>query len=228
MSYCSDCKISISANTAKCPLCQKELQGSGHGDETGDYPGFEPVKQRKKLLVKAISILALTLITLAVAYNILTWDGDIWCVVFSACVLYTWGLGLLTFNRRVHTGWKLTAHALAIPLLLVVINVFASNIETVSRVSWAVSYTMPAIFIGFIITINYIIFRWRQKRCDYLLYQLALCVIGFVPLILVLSGVAQPVFPSIAAAGCSFLTIIWLVLYQKKVIGSEFVKKFHI
>ena len=226
MAYCSDCKISVSGEAARCPLCQKELKDEH--SVGAEYPGFEPIKQRRKLLVKAISLSALTLMTVSVAYNLLTWHGDIWCVVFSACVLYVWGLGLLTFNKRVHLGWKLTAHALAIPLLLVVINVFASSVETVSRVSWAVSYTMPAIFIGFIITINFIIFKWRQKRRDYLLYQLALCVIGFVPLILVLSGVAQPVFPSIAAAGCSFLTIIWLVLYQKKMIGSEIVRKFHI
>ncbi len=228
MPYCSDCKISISSNPVKCPLCQKELPHSICRDEAAEYPGFEPVKQRSQMLMKAVSLLALTLIAASVLLNIITWDGDVWCVVFSACVLYAWGPGLFTFNRRVHLGWKLTAHAVAIPLLLIVINVFASNAETVSRVSWAVSYTMPAIFIGFIITINFIIIRWYQKRRDCLLYQLALCVIGFIPLILVLSGVAQPVFPSIAAAGCSFATIIWLILYQKKMIRSEFVRKFHI
>ncbi len=227
MSYCSDCKVSISADTAKCPLCQKELAGPVC-QVAVDYPAFEPVKQRKKMLIKAASYLAMTIITAAVAVNIMTWHEDAWSVVFCACVLYVWGLGMLTFNKRIHPGWKLTAHAIAIPLLLVVINVFASSAATISRVSWAVSYTMPAIFICFIIAINYIIIRWRQKRRDYLLYQLSLCVIGFIPFILVISGVAQPVFPSIAAAGCSFITLVWLILYQKKVIGSEFAKKFHI
>lgn len=228
MSYCPDCKISVTTHPVRCPLCQKALTQSGCSDDAGAYPAFEPMKQRRKMFFKAVSILALTLITASVAYNLMTWHGDVWCVVFSTCVLYAWGPGLLTFNRRVHLGWKLTAHAVAIPLLLVVINVFASSEAMVNRVSWAVSYTMPAIFIGFIITINYIIIRWRQKRRDYLLYQLALCVIGFIPLVLVLSGVAQPVFPSIAAAGCSFLTLIWLILYQKKMIRSELARKFHI
>ncbi len=228
MSYCPDCKINTAADLVRCPLCQNELQDCACSLETGAYPGFEPVKLRRRMLMKAVSLLAVTLIAASVFLNIITWRDDVWCVVFSACVLYAWGPGLLTFNKRVHPGWKLTAHAVAIPLLLVVINVFSSSAVTISRVSWAVSYTMPAIFIGFIITINFIIIRWKQKRRDYLLYQLSLCVIGFIPLILVLSGVAQPVFPSIAAAGCSFATIIWLILYQKKMIRSEFARKFHI
>ncbi len=228
MSYCPDCKISTASDLVRCPLCQSELPDCACSLETSAYPGFEPVKLRRRMLMKAVSLLALTLIAASVFLNIITWREDVWCVVFSACVLYAWGPGLLTFNKRVHLGWKLTAHAVAIPLLLVVINVFSSSAVTVSRVSWAVSYTMPAIFIGFIITINFIIIRWKQKRRDYLLYQLSLCVIGFIPLILVLSGVAQPVFPSIAAAGCSFATIIWLILYQKKMIRSEFARKFHI
>lgn len=173
-------------------------------------------------------MVACILIILSVAGNILMWKGEVWCVVFSACVLYAWGLGLQTFSKRIHLGWKLTANAIAIPLLLVVINVFASSAETIAKVSWAVSYTMPAIFLGFIIVINFIIIKWRQRRRDYMLYQLSLCVICFVPLILVLSGVAQPIYPSMIAAGCALMTIIWLIVFAQKVIGSELVRKFHL
>lgn len=228
MQYCTDCKISISSKTDRCPLCHKELPYAEQEGAAEAYPGFEPLKAKNRKLAKTISTIACSLIAFSVLANMLTWNGSVWCVPFTACVLYAWGGGLLTFSKRIHLGWKLTAHAIAIPLLLVIFNTFAYNTETIHEITWAVSYGMPFIYICFIITIDSIVVLWRQKLRDYLLYQLTLCMIGFIPLILVLSGVTQPMWPSIIAAGCSYATIIGLILYAKKIIKSEFVKKFHI
>ncbi len=225
MRHCAYCKVGISSNTEICPLCRRKLEGGG--DAPADYPSFEPAAKGLKT-AKAVSLTACFAIAVCVAVNLLTWHGELWCAVVSACILYAWWPGLLSFSKRVHLGWKLTAHAIAIPLLLVAINMFASSAAVVSRVSWAVSYTMPAIFIGFITLIGYLAVRWKHKRRDYLLYLLSLCLCGFIPLTLVLCGVAQPAFMSIAAAAYSFLTIILLVVYAKKLIGSEIARKFHI
>jgi hypothetical protein len=227
MQYCGDCKIRISSKTDRCPLCHNTLPHTNQGG-TADYPAFEPIKTGNRKLVKRISIIVCALIVLSVLANWLTWNGSLWCVLSSACVLYAWGAGLLTFSKRIHLGWKLTAHAIALPLLLIVFNTFAYNTETIHEITWAISYGMPMIFICFIIAINIIMIRWRQKLRDYLLYQLTLCVVGFVPIILVLSGITQPMWPSIIAAVGSYCTIAGLVIYAKKIIKSEFVKKFHI
>jgi len=225
--YCPECKINISSRTERCPLCRRELPPCVQ-DAAEDYPGFEPINKRNKQLARIATLAAAALIGLSALCNLLLWNRELWCAVFSACVLYAWGLGLVTFNRRIHLGWKLLAHALALPLLLIIANIFASRTAMISRVSWAISYAMPAIFGGFIITINIIMLKWQQKRRDYLLYQLSLCVIAFVPLILVLCGIAQPVYPSIVAAAFSLLTIGWLLIFAKKIVSTEFVRKFHI
>lgn len=188
-----------------------------------------PLKQKKGIAVKVVSWVALALILSSVLINWITWGGKLWCVTFSAYVLYVWLLGLLTFKRGVHPGLKLMTHAIALTLLLVVTNMFAYSKEIVSRVSWAVSFAMPFILIGFMIAIDVLILlRRTQNRRDYLLYQISLSVIGFIPIILVLSGVAQPVYPSIIAASCSFLTILGMVIFARKIVFSEFGRKFHI
>lgn len=228
MKYCAECKIHISPGAAYCPLCRSELPVSEEPGEAEEYPGIEPVKAGDKRRGRIAAAVAGVLIVAAVLANLLIWRGGIWCIVAAACVLYGWGLGLLSINKRVHLGWKLIAHAAAMPGLLIVANLFASRTEMVSRVTWAISYAMPAVFVCFIVAINIIMIRWRHKRHDYLLYQLALCVIALVPLILVLSGLAQPVYPSIVAAGCSVVTIAWLMIFAKKVVRTEFERKFHI
>lgn len=228
MKYCTECKILISSGADCCPLCRGELPHAEHPDGAEEYPGFEQGRPKAKKLSRIASVVAGALIVASVLCNLLIWNGHIWSVVASACVLYAWGLGLLSVQRRVHLGWKLIAHALALPCLLIIANAFASRTEMVSRVTWAISYAMPAIFVCMIIVINFIMLRWRQKRHDYLLYQLALCIIAFAPLILALSGLAQPVYPSIAAAGCSVITIGWLLIFAKKVVRMELERKFHI
>ncbi len=228
MKYCTECKISISSGADCCPLCRGALPDSEPPDEAAEYPDFEQGRPGAKRLSRIAAAAACALIAACVLCNLLIWNGRIWCVVASACVLYVWGLGLLTVQRRVHLGWKLMAHATALPALLIIANAFASRTEMISRVTWAISYAMPAVFICFIAAINFIMIRWRHQRRDYLLYQLALCVIAFSPLILVLSGIAQPVYPSIVAAGCSVVTIAWLLIFAKKIVRAEFERKFHL
>ena len=229
MQYCTDCKIHISTRTNQCPLCHKSLPDTLDYDVTQTYPDFIPLNKKKSRFVKVVSLTASVLILSSVLVNWLNWRGKLWCVIFSAHVLYIWLLGLLTFKKSVHSGLKLMTHAIAMTLLLVIINMFPYNTETISRVSWAVSYTMPVIIIFFIITIDVIIIlKKKQNLRNYLLYQFSLCIIGFIPLILVLCGVAQPIYPGIIAAVCSYLTIIGLFIFEKKIVISEFKRKFHI
>lgn len=229
MQYCPDCKIHISTKTDRCPLCHKSLPDACDQDVTKTYPDFVPLKKKSRRLVKFVSLIAIILIFSSVIINWATWSGRLWSVVFSVHVLYFWLLSLISFKKTVHLGLKLMTHAIALTLLLVIINMFADSIDTISRVSWSVSYAMPIIFIGLIIAIDIIvIFNKKQNLLDYLLFQFSLCVIGFIPLLLVLCGVAQPIYPGIIAAACSFLTLIGFAIFANKMILSEFGRKFHV
>lgn len=228
MRYCDECRIDIPDLQTSCPLCHKSL-AAAEGQEIGKaYPEFEPRKRRDRKLFKTLSKTALLLIFSSAIINMMIASQTLWSAIFSAFVLYFWLLGFLTFKRAAHPGLKLMAHAIAFPLLLVVINTFASNTKTFTRVSWAVSYAMPIILICFILVINLLMYRRRQNMRNYLLYQLSLCVIGFVPLILVLSGVAKPIQPSIVAASCSFLSILALLVFSRKIVIGELGRKFHV
>lgn len=229
MQYCAECKVNISTETNQCPLCHNSLPDAANKGNP-PFPDFQRVnkKSSKRIKVLSISIVAIVLIAMSVTINIATWNGNLWSIIFSSYVLYDWLVGLLSYKKNAHLGLKLMVHAIAMSLLLLVVNTFADSIKTINQISWAVSYAMPIIFICFIIIISIIMIIQRQNRRDFLLYQFSLCVIGFAPLVLVLCGVAQPMEPSIAAAGISFFTIIGVILFAKRIIKSELVRKFHI
>ena len=228
MSICHDCLVHIRDDEPHCPLCGGPLDGGEGLRQERPFPDFEPKKRRDKKLARAVGKAALLLMITSAGINMMIFSQTLWSVVFSSFVLYIWLLGLLTFRRTAHPGLKLTAHAIAMPLLMVVINTFSSGDKTFARLSWAVSYGMPIVLLVFIVVINIIMYRHRQNLRNYLLYQLSLCIIGFVPLILVLAGVAQPIAPSIIAASCSFLSILALLLFSRKIVIGELGRKFHV
>lgn len=228
MQYCEACRVRISTQTDTCPLCHAPLPAREGLLLEQTYPDFAPLKRRSRLLALWFSLACLFSIAVCALINLLTWNGSLWSALVAAPVLYVWLCGLITFRKRAHLGLKLMAHAIGIALLLVAINTFSDSRRVVSHASWAVAYTMPFVFIGFILSINVLIARRLQTLRDYVLYQISLCVIGFIPLLLVLLDVAQPVYPSIIAAACSALTIGGLFLFGRRNVISELNKKFHI
>ena len=228
MLRCAKCNVTISTQTDRCPLCHQTLPDIA---ERGvkSYPDYRaPKTHRVRWLVRTVSLAAVGVIGVSAVVNMLTWSGRLWCVVLCACVLYAWLLGLVTVKPKIHLGLKLLGHALGISLLALVIDAFAFGTETFHRISWAVSYAMPIVLAAFVaaITVMMLIKRWQAR--DYVLCHLALCAAVFVPLILVLCGVADPVLPSAAAAACSSLTAAGTMVFARQAVFSQIARTFHI
>jgi hypothetical protein len=226
--YCIACKVHISTKADRCPLCHQCLPDTQDPDLTQTYPDFVPLKKKSRRLVPVVSLAAIMLILLSMAINFATWNGRLWSIIFSAPILYIWLAGLLTFKKNVNLGLTLNIHAIALSLLLVIINMYPFGSDTINRISWAVSYAMPMILIAFIITTDVIMLKKKHSLRDNLFVQLFLCMISFFPLILVLSGVAAPLYPSIVAAAFSLTTILGLTVLAKKIMLSEFARKLHL
>ncbi len=228
MRYCNACQINISTLTDRCPLCHQPLPKDDDQCMTKTYPPYAQFAGGKRKLIMTAVITSLVLLAAAVFLNILTWNGNLWCAIFSGCLIYAWFLALVVFKKRIHLAFKLVTHAIVISLLMIIINIFDHEHTTVSHVSWAVSYAMPIIFSCSILAILIGIAGKKQTHHDFFLYLLTLCVIGFIPLILVLCDVARPLHLSIITAGWSFITIVCVAFFMKKIIRLEFVKKFHL
>lgn len=228
MQYCTACKLHISSRTQRCPLCQASLPVTQDLEATQTYPVFIPRQKTNKWLTKSVSVTAVMLILSSALTNWATWNGHLWGVAITAFAIYIWLTALITFKRGIHPGVKLMTQAMALTLLLVVIDMFAFGTEIITRASWSVGFAMPFVFIGGIIAINVVMVRNKQTIRDYLLYQLVLCVVGIIPLVLVLFVVAQPLWSSVIAASCSLLTLIGLLICANKTVVSEFARKFRV
>jgi hypothetical protein len=226
MQVCNKCKVKISSKTNICPLCRSKIEIDEKNVSV--YPKYIPHANKYKYVKQIISIISIIIIATSILLNILVIQTSYWSILVSACVLYFWGLGLISFNKKINLGLKLMLQALTIPLILILMNAFATNSYITNKITWALSYATPFIILCFIFTINFIITQRKQLLKDFLLYQLALCIMGFIPLIILLFKVAEPLYPSIITALCSYTVIIYLVAKYRKIIKDEMKKKFHI
>lgn len=224
MLYCNDCRVQVSEPAAYCPLCHMPFKKCGQNKPLYAFPNIKP---RSKLL-RFGSLAAALLIVLSVLINILTWRGHLWCAVVSASILYVWFVGNLSLKKRVRPAIRLTAHAAAIALILFIVNAFTHESDTFHGVSWAISFGLPILLSTFIFVISIIMLISKQSRREFLYFQLILCIICFVPFVLVLCGIAKPLLPSIIAAGWAIISFIAVVLMVKDTIVSELARKFHI
>lgn len=228
MRHCPECQVKIATKTTRCPLCHLVLLET-NDPGVASFPDFDMKASRRRLFLKILSTVSLTGIFTTGLINFLTFSGHLWSIVVITAILYAWiVVGWLTFKRNVHSSLKLMVHAISITALLLVIEAFTTSNQMISHLNWTLSFAMPSVFIGFIIIINVWMLIKRQQLRDFLISQLALSVIGFVPLILVFFDLVSPRYMAIAAAGLSFATIIGLFILGRRIVISELGRKFHL
>lgn len=226
MARCENCLVNIDMQATRCPLCGAPITGAEALPPA--YPPPPPEPTKTSWLYRWFALAVFVTIGVLVLSNLLSPGGGLWCIPVGGTVLYVWALGVMTFNKRLHRGVKVIAHALALTALVILYNLFISGEHVAHQVTWAVSYVMPFIFIAFSLYISVQMLCHKQDLRGYMLYQVALCVIGFIPLLLVLLGAAAPIWPSIVAASCAYFTLMCLVIFARHVISSEFIKAFHV
>ena len=226
MKYCPHCQVQVLTETDKCPLCHQALNPN---DEKGvvSFPPYSKRRNRWRKIVRATSISSATVILASILVNIITWTGHAWSMIVTAGVLYVWLCGLITFRKATLLGVKLMSHSIGLTALLVIINIFSTNVSEAS-LTWAATYAIPFIDILFIAIINILMIAKKHTMRDFLISQFALSIIGFAPLVLALVGFANPMSMSIAAAIISGVTIIGCFLFAKKIVISELARKFHV
>lgn len=242
MDYCPECKVNIVSKGDKCPLCHGDIQ---HGDvltTKKPFPSFVKYKNRRKRWAFGLSLAAPVVIGICLLINALTWNGLAWSVIVAVASLYAWLVGLYTFRRTDHLGQKLMLHAIGISTLLVVINFVTSSPSVVSSqfwesfssiAKWSLDYAMPSTLIAFILAINIAMLSQRHRLRDYLIAQFSLCVLGFIPFVMIMVDlfafdVLGSWFMSIAASSMSLLTLLLLIIFARSLIAKEFGRRFHI
>lgn len=222
MKYCDSCKVHLHPAYERCPLCHKPM-----GEAQGELPYPKAVSRplpKSRLTIRVKILIALTILGMGVCVlvNTVVWRGVFWSMLVIAPALYVW----LLIAGTLLSPWKYGAKVL---LNLAGVSALMIAIERITpEKTWAQNYIIPFLIITAIILEIYYTYDNRKRWRESMVYVIAAVIIGFVPLILLGTGVFTVWWPTAVCAFMAGFTLVGCILFAVKQLKNELTKRFHL
>lgn len=219
MKRCEQCKVQVTGPGKLCPLCGAPL--SGRGEEDAAYPpvgfgrGYHFIK-RLLLFLTLMAVIVCAVVNLATAPDF--W----WWAIVATVLAYAWAVGSHSLRHGGNGGGKVLMQVLAAAALVVLLD-----LETGWR-GWSVDFVLPAICGVGIAAILVLVLCNLTNWAQYVLYQVVLALLGFVPIALYFFGASQVFWAAAIPAVMALASLIALFLFGDRSIKNEFVRRLHL
>ena len=217
---CYKCNVNINSNTHTCPLCKNELKREGTVEDV--FPVIPTLHKGHGVFLKILALIFVASAIICIVVNLMVSKRISWSLVVAAansCVALSVAMGIrkrhnfarLVFSEYIlvvvgsilwdyFTGWKLWSLDFVLPLV-----------------------TMVFIYISFIIRI----FFPYQLR-NYFMNLIFSCILGLVPMILLLMDITTIKWPTYVSAITSVVMMSSLLIFDGKKIKKELETRFHV
>lgn len=134
----------------------------------------------------------------------------------ATAIGYAWAAVLHSMRRGGNGGGRILMQVVcgaAVCLLL--------DLETGWK-GWAAAFALPVIFCAGIVSIDVLILCRRTSWAEYVIYQVALAALGFLPLVLYLAGIGHALWAAVLPAMAAGISLLALALFGDRTIKNEF------
>lgn len=215
---CQNCQITIDTPVDQCPLCGGGLLEKG-GEEMVyplvDYP------HRTVKIIHRLSFLGMLLLlgTIGVDFFIARTSLWQWVAVLGFGYL---GVSLLYSRKaRQSVGYTLLRTVVVTAGIAVAVDVSTGFHR------WSTSYLIPILVIAASFAINLILLMKPKWFRDYFVYQVTLCTLGVLTVLLWLLGLVSTPVPVQVATFYSIFTFLILFLFYGRRSLHEMKKRLH-
>lgn len=231
MKYCKSCDVCSLDEVNRCPLCEAILTEDATKDELMDkmhlpkedrYPETMLSRSWYSVLKRIYMFLAIIIIVGSIVLDTFIDTEVAWSIISIAAVLYSWTLINHAIRNNVHIGSKIFVQAISASVFIFFIDRFTGFD------GWSVNYVIPQILTLANAVIFILMMINRMALREFLFYQLAMTVIGLVPILLILFNVVTRPFTSIICVVISATILIGTVIFGDKTVKSELIRRFHI
>lgn len=222
MKYCDSCEVHINPAYERCPLCHKSM---GEAEGELPYPKVVPKPLPKSRLTTRVKVLiALTILGMGVCVliNLVVWRGVFWSMLVIAPALYVWLLIAGTLLSPWRNGAKVLLQLAGVSALMIAIE------QITPQKTWVQDYIIPFLIITAIIMEIYYMYDNRKRWRESMVYVIITVIIGFVPLLLLSTGVITVWWPAAGSAFMAGFTLVGLILFAIKQFKNEMTKRFHL
>ena len=221
MKNCKSCKIKVSSNDYICPLCKTVLTSNEEDKSEQTYPTIKINKNKYNIIIRTYLFLSIVGIVVTVAINYLTYNGFLWSIISTAAFLYFWSIITHAIKHNVNIAYKIFIQTICISILTVVIDV------VIGYKGWSVDYVVPGLTAAANVTVLILIIINRMNWNNYILYQIAIIALGFIPIILIFCNITNEIWYTIISVGISFVILCATIIFSDKNVKSELKRRLH-
>lgn len=222
MKYCTHCKVHIRENREKCTLCGNILPDidSAHMKEE-IFPKISPYYE-SHLAIKIMAFISIAAVVVSFAINMLFPSNINWPLLVVFGLLSMW-LGLIAIvQRRYHIPKKIVRQVAIISLLAIF-----WDWKTGWR-GWSLDYIIPITSMAAMIVMYVIAKIMNLSIRDYITYTLIDGLFGIIPILFMLFGWINVIYPTIICVALSIISLSAIFIFHGKDIKVELDKRMHI
>ncbi|MDL2253243.1 DUF6320 domain-containing protein [Ruminococcaceae bacterium OttesenSCG-928-I18] len=229
MRVCNACHVSVRTGADYCPLCGNVLEG-GQGEVQDEvsvpavnhYPDLTSQMKQYNFFRRILLFITIFGCLFSALVNVLVTPGIWWSLIVLAVAIYCWAL--LPALLRKGTNY---ARQIVFQVVLTCAIVIAADFITGYR-GWSVSYVLPGVLSAGIVATGLMAIFNRTRWSQYVFYQVIVCVFGFAPLVLYLTGIAHSLVMVLVTVGLAMASLLLAVIFGDRTIKNEFIKRFHV
>jgi len=177
---------------------------------------------RHNLTFRVLLIISIAITLICLLVNIINYSGVLWSLYIIGTILYLW----ITVAYPLFIKRKI-GHIIVITAISSSIYLYLLELGTRMK-GWGLSYATPFLFIASTFMITLIILLRRLKWREYSTYQTIMIILGLLPIIFCITGLVDPIWPSILSAVYSLLTLSGMLIFVNKKYKNELIRRFHI
>ena len=221
MNYCDECRVYVDDCLEYCPLCGKKL--TEHPCENLLYPKVERKRyvDRHSLTMDYFLLATFVVITLCIAINIFTWNGQPWFLAVAVPVLYAWILIKVTILGDHYAGLKAFLQMITLFAMFFAFD-YISGFK-----GWSYSFFLPLILSLGIAYIDFYSYYHKSRWRDNLMYAILFVALGLIPMVLYFLGVRQNFFLMCLSTFASAITVLGMLRFAYRYLKLEMRKRFH-
>ncbi len=222
MKRCRRCQVNILDETHTCPLCRRVLEYDEMNEEsTRMYPNveFDIGKYNK---IKRIFLFILTVVSVVLGFiNYITYSGVIWSLIAVVGIIYFGVTVTYSIMNNANLASKILVQTIGAGILVVVID------NVTGYIGWSVNYAVPAMILFANLSIVLLMIVNPMNWQSYFMYQIAITIFSFIPLILFWVKLIDRPFLAILTSGISILILIGTIVFGDRSVKNELIRRFN-
>lgn len=191
-------------------------------DDLGMYPQIRYDRKRLKKLVFTFYGLLFFVGAVLGVINFATYSGSLWSVIAIVLMAYTALTVEYSILRHANLASKVLLQTVGAQALLVALD------HSTGYNGWSVNYGIPSTILFADLSVVFLILVNRMNWQSYFMYQIAVTVFSFIPLILWAAGLlTRPALAFITVIVTVIILAVTIVLGDRSV-KTELKRRFHV